>query len=786
MTVDELQVLITANTKALQKEIAKTNSTVSSLKKSADKTQSGVTSAFKKLKTGIVALGIGKVIKDSIQLGMDAIESDNLFEVSMGNMADSVRDWSEEVGNALGLSATEMRKNVGTIYNMTTSMGLAEDNALKMSKGVTLLANDMASFYNLSTDEAFSKINAGLTGETEPLKRLGILVDENTIKQVAYQQGIAETGTELTQQQKVLARYCAILQQTGNAQGDLARTLDSPSNQLRQLKSQVQQLGITFGSFFMPVLQAVIPYVTAFAKVITYALNSLSKFLGLKSTSASSETAKVSSNIGAVGSGLDDANKSAKKLKGTLAGFDEMNVLQDNSSNSGSNSGGGAVGGDIDFDLSEYDAGLDQINSKVDTIVENMKNAFTGVGDVVKSIWKSEPIQAWAGAVTTYGQFIFDYFTSLGSMFGENMMLTWSNIELNVGTAITNMTTLWTTFWTDIQAGIETWGQPIIDGVTGVFNSIWKDAIDPAVQQMSKIWADFSKILVDLWNEHGKPLIDNVGEFATNIIGLFQSIWDNVLEPIVTPFLETLSWLWDEHLSKMVTAIGDLVGSVVNGALEIYNKFIDPIVKWLLDVLSPIWATFTNYIVGAMGTILGVISDVITGVIKIFKGVIDFIVGVFTLNWSKAWDGIKSVFTGIWDALLGVVKGVINTVIDILNGFVGGINKIGFDVPDWVPVIGGKRWGFNVPKIPKLAQGGIVDKPTYAMIGEAGTEAVMPLERNTGWIDKLADKLADKIGSAGGSPIQLVVKIGEDTILDKFIEGIHNKNFETNGEVFSL
>lgn len=782
MTVDELQVLITANTTALKKEIAKTNSTVSSLKKSADKTQSGVTSAFKKLKTGIVALGIGKVIKDSIQLGMDAIESDNLFEVSLGNMADSVRDWSEEVGNALGLSATEMRKNVGTIYNMTTSMGLAEDNALKMSKGVTLLANDMASFYNLSTDEAFSKINAGLTGETEPLKRLGILVDENTIKQVAYQQGIAETGTELTQQQKVLARYCAILQQTGNAQGDLARTLDSPSNQLRQLKSQVQQLGITFGSFFMPVLQAVIPYVTAFAKVITYALNSLAKFLGLKSTSATSETAKVSSNIGAVGSGLDDANKSAKKLKGTLAGFDEMNVLQDNSSDSGSSGGGGATGGDIDFDLGEYDAGLDQINSKVDTIVENMKNAFLTVGDVVKSIWNSEPVQAWAGAVSTYGQFVFDYMSSLGTSLVENMMLTWSNIELNVGTALTNMSTLWTTFWTDIDAGIQTWGQPIIDGVTGVFNSIWKDAIDPAIQLVSKAWADFSKILVDIWNEHGKPLIDNVGEFATNIISLFQSIWDNVIEPIVTPFLETLSWLWEEHISKVVAKVGDFVGKLVNGALEIYNKFIQPIVMWLIEKLAPAWAFLSSAVIGVLGSVFAVISDVIGSIIGILGGVVDFITGIFTGNWRKAWTGIKDVFKNIVDGLVGIFKFPINLIIDGINAFISGLNKI--KIPDWVPAVGGK--GINIPKIPKLARGGIIDQPTLAVVGEAGKEAVMPLENNTGWINQLADKLADKIGNAGGSPIQLVVKIGEDTILDKFIQGIKDKDFETNGEVFSL
>ena len=185
MTVEELQVLITANTTALQKEIAKTNKTVSSLQKTANKTQAGFTSAFRKLKTGIVTLGIGKVIKDSIMSGMNAIESDSLFDTSLGAMADDVRAWSDEIADALGLSAVAMRKNTGVIYNMTTSMGVAQDNALKLSKGVSLLAEDMASFYNLDSAEAFNKLRAGLTGETEPLKALGILVDENTIKQVA-------------------------------------------------------------------------------------------------------------------------------------------------------------------------------------------------------------------------------------------------------------------------------------------------------------------------------------------------------------------------------------------------------------------------------------------------------------------------------------------------------------------------------------------------------------------------------------------------------------------------
>lgn len=784
MTVDELQVLITANTTALQKEIAKTNSTIASLKKSADKSQSGITSAFKKLKTGIVALGIGKVIKDSIKMGMDAVESDNLFETSLGKWADSVRDWSEETANALGLNAVAIRKNTGVIYNMTSSMGVAEDNALKMSKGISLLSEDMASFYNLDSSEAFNKLRAGLTGETEPLKALGILVDENTVKQVAYSEGIAQNGAELTQQQKVLARYVAILKQTGNAQGDLARTIDSPANQLRLLKNQVSQLGLAFSNFLMPVISAVLPYITAFVKVITSALNTLAKFMGLKSTNASNETAKISSNVGGLGSGLDDANKKAKKLKGTLASFDEMNVLQDNSSDSSSSGtgGGGASAGGLDFDLGEYDAHLDWVSSKTDAIAENIKNAFKSVREVISSIWNSTPVQAFAGAVTTYGQFVFDYWSTLGLNLWQNLQITWSNIEGNVSTMLTNMSTLWTTFWTDVQVGIETWGQPIIDGVTGVFNSIWADAIDPAIQLITKVWADFSGTLVNLWNTHGKPLINNIGEFATKTIALFQSIWDNVLEPIITPFLETLSWLWDNHLSKMVEKVGDFVGKLVNGALEIYNKFIQPIVTWILEKLSPVFSYLGSLISGVLGSVLGVVSDVFGAIFGILGGVIDFITGIFTGNWKKAWNGVKDVFKNIVDGLVGIFKFPINLIIDGINAFISGLNKI--KIPDWVPAVGGK--GINIPKIPKLARGGIIDSPTIAMVGEAGKEAVMPLERNTSWINQLADKLADKIGGNNSKPIQLVVKIGEDTILDKFIQGMKDKDFETNGEVFDL
>jgi hypothetical protein len=148
---------------------------------------------------------------------------------------------------------------------MFGSMGAGEEEAYEMSTSLTQLANDMASFYNIDTEEAFSKLQAGITGQTEPLKRLGILVDENTIKQYAMANGISKTGKEMTQTQKLQARYGAIMQQTMKAQGDLARTMDSPTNQLRILNNQFDQAKIALGQALQPALIAVLPHVTNFA-----------------------------------------------------------------------------------------------------------------------------------------------------------------------------------------------------------------------------------------------------------------------------------------------------------------------------------------------------------------------------------------------------------------------------------------------------------------------------------------------------------------------------------------
>lgn len=216
-----------------------------------------ISSAGKTLSTAVTLplLGIGTA---ATNMAMDAVESENLFEVAMGAVAGDARKWSEETSKALGLNAYSVRSNMATYNAMLTSMGLASDESLKMSEGLTQLSYDMASFYNLKPEEAFEKLKSGISGEAEPLKALGILVNDTTIKTYAYTHGIAKQGEELTEAQKVQARYGAIMEATKNAQGDLARTMDSPTNKLRIMKEQAQQIGIQFGQILIPILEKLI------------------------------------------------------------------------------------------------------------------------------------------------------------------------------------------------------------------------------------------------------------------------------------------------------------------------------------------------------------------------------------------------------------------------------------------------------------------------------------------------------------------------------------------------
>lgn len=195
--------------------------------------------------TGAAILAMGQKM---VKLSSNAAETENLFAVSMGNMRKEAETWVNEFSAAMGINSTEVKNYSGVLKVMLESMGQTEQGALSMSQVLTKLAYDISSFRNISPEEAFVKLRAGIVGETEPLRQLGITVDETTTKNWALTNGLIKQGQEMTQAQKVTARYNVILEQTSKDQGDLERTIDSYANVTRRAEAVTAELAATLGT----------------------------------------------------------------------------------------------------------------------------------------------------------------------------------------------------------------------------------------------------------------------------------------------------------------------------------------------------------------------------------------------------------------------------------------------------------------------------------------------------------------------------------------------------------
>ena len=218
-----------------------------------------VLNGIKLLSLAFVGLSVA-----SVKMAADVGESENLFEVSMGAMAKSTREWSDQLATQLHLNAYAIRRYVGTFNVMLKSMGIGTQEAASMSKAMTQLSMDISSFYNVGLDEAMQKIQSGITGEAEPLKRLGILVNETTVKTWALNHGLIAQKQELSEVQKVLGRYGVIMEATNAAQGDMARTANSPQNIFKAIGAQLKILMIKWGEGFLPMVERTGPKLRTF------------------------------------------------------------------------------------------------------------------------------------------------------------------------------------------------------------------------------------------------------------------------------------------------------------------------------------------------------------------------------------------------------------------------------------------------------------------------------------------------------------------------------------------
>lgn len=318
------------------------------------------------------------------------IEDLNLFNASMGEYAEEAQKYAERVGEVMGIDPGEWMRNQGVFNTILKGFGLVSDRAYLMSQNLTQLGYDVSSFYNISFEDSMTKLTSGISGELEPLRRLGYDLSVARLQQEAYTLGIQKKVSAMTQAEKAELRYYAIMTQVTTAQGDMARTLNAPANQLRILKAQVVQCARALGNIFIPVLNAVLPYAIALAKVLRMIADAIASFFGFKLPevdysglkSGASAVGDLGTNADDASTGLGKAAKAAKKLKNNLLGIDELNIISpDDEYESGSGRGSGLGdlglgGGGLGIDLPSYDFLGDLVSSKVEDIVAMIKDAI--------------------------------------------------------------------------------------------------------------------------------------------------------------------------------------------------------------------------------------------------------------------------------------------------------------------------------------------------------------------------------------------------------------------------
>lgn len=629
-----------------------------------------------------------------------------------------------------------------------------------------------------------------------------------------YAKEIGVSTNDLTQAQKIQAEYNGIMEETRFQVGDAAAYTKTFSGQVQQLKFNFTQMTAAIGKVVAPIAQLFIPILNSAMQAVTNLFQSLQNVLKVFGLDMPDVVSKTSSAVSGVSADIentgDSAVNAAKKINKAFAGVDEINVLKTSDSSSNNNTGTSNSGSSAN--ISSPIAGnmdtssVTSASENVIKSIEKIQNAFSSCQKFIKKHWDkivaffvsgaaaittaflgikiaqfvsgisslissisaaggimsflagtigaiSAPVLAAVAAVAALvGIFTYLYMTSENFRNSVNEIINAFVVSLTpainfiTSTVIPNLINGFNNFMVIMQ--------PLIDFVVGVLTDAWNKVLQPALMYIAEtVVPTLTSTFENLWN---------------NVLVPFGEFIGSVLEPVVKILTEAFEILWNNVLLPLCDFLGGVFSKAFEGVYEIYNETIIPIVnkvigvfEWLWkNVLEPIVTFLWDNLQPAFETITETIGNVLTSLKTVFGGIIDFITGVFTGDWEKAWNGVKDIFSGIVDGLANIFKTPINLIIDGINAFIKGLNKI--KIPDWVPLVGGK--GFNIPTIPKLAQGGYfpANQPQLAIVGDNTREGEIVAPES-----KIYDQTRKAIRDSGGVGKQEI----EITIYHKYEDG---------------
>lgn len=370
----------------IQKLITSTEKYSASTQKATKRTNA-LENALKKINLSAIVGKVTQLLGRAVRKASDYQEVLNLFSVAMGDYAEEAYEYAQTVSEAMGIDPAEWMENQGVFNTIITGFGVAGDKAAYMSKNLTQLGYDLASFYNISFTDAMQKVQSGIAGELEPLRRLGYDLSVARLEQERLNLGIDKSVSSMTQAEKSQLRYYAMLTQVTKVQGDMARTIDQPANMLRVLKAELEQASRAIGNLFIPILTKTLPWLIAIAKAIREIVAEIARLFNVEigEVDWSSGFSTAAGASGEIDDNMENAAGAAKDLKRYLAGFDELNVLPDKTSG-GSGGGVSAGGGGLDIPLLGYDFLGEEINKKVSAIKKKLSPFINWVKKNIKEI----------------------------------------------------------------------------------------------------------------------------------------------------------------------------------------------------------------------------------------------------------------------------------------------------------------------------------------------------------------------------------------------------------------
>ena len=367
-------------------KVASSTSAYNSAMSGASKSTSGLNTLLGGVKFSAFLYGL-KTVKGAIGTAItksnEYQENLNLFTVAMGEYADEAFEYGQTVSDTLGIDLSEWIRNQGVFNTLLTGFGDTAERSALMSKNLTQLGYDLSSFFNLPVEEAMQKLQSGISGELEPLRHLGYDLSQARLEAVALSLGIDKSVASMNQAEKAELRYYAIMTRVTTAQGDLARTLESPANQLRILKSELNQLTRAIGNIFIPMLTKILPYAIAVVEVITDVAQKVATLFGFEMTEVDySGMGNLASGAENVSESMESATDSAKKLKQYTAGFDELNIFS--ADNSGITNAGDALGGSgFGFELPTYNFIDESVKNRTQEIKSTLEQSLAEITVIV-------------------------------------------------------------------------------------------------------------------------------------------------------------------------------------------------------------------------------------------------------------------------------------------------------------------------------------------------------------------------------------------------------------------